>query len=625
MHAVTVFASAGPEVSFPLLTAAILVPLIGAIVVASIPKRRTEILRLVALLFSGTAGAFTLWMLAAFDRHDAGMQFESVHTWIEEFGIQWHLGVDGISLFLVVLTGVLFPLTFVAVTPKKDPKAYYAWLLLLEAGCIGAFTSLDLFLFFIFFEIVLVPMYFLIGGWGYGQRVYAALKFFLYTMFGSALMLVGILALAFVDRDTRVDQSSIAAQQLAQLDQTIQSQLGAGIQPDPELLDQVETLAAEVESADRLTFDLVELAENRGEILEAQQNGDLPTDPDANSWNPLHWDAAKWIFLALALAFAVKVPLVPLHTWLPDAHTQAPTAGSVILAGVMLKLGTYGFLRFGLYLFPDSSQFFAPVFLTLGVVGILYGAVVATMQKDLKRLVAYSSVAHLGFIALGTFALTTQGIEGGILQMVNHGISTGALFLLLGMIYERRHTYEIATMSGMQKTAPILAGVFTLVMLSSIGLPGLNGFVGEFLILAGAYLTAKWWAVVAAGGVILAALYLLWAYQRVFHGTPADDDPGTPEIKLGEFAVMVPLMGLIVFLGVYPKPVLERIEPAVSALVQHIEDTTDFTEPDAATSGFSGTIVDSHGEESDDSHDEEHDESGDESHDDSGDDHGEGE
>ncbi len=621
MHAVTVFASAGPEVSFPLLTAAILVPLVGAIVVASIPKRRTEILRLVALLFSGTAGAFTLWMLAAFDRHDAGMQFESVHTWIEEFGIQWHLGVDGISLFLVVLTGVLFPLTFVAVTPKKDPKAYYAWLLLLEAGCIGAFTSLDLFLFFIFFEIVLVPMYFLIGGWGYGERVYAALKFFLYTMFGSALMLVGILALAFVDRDTRVDQSSIAAQQLAQIDQTVQSQLAAGIQPEPEIFDQIEALVAEVESADRLTFDLVELAENRGEILEAQQNGDLPTDPDANSWNPLHWDSAKWIFLALALAFAVKVPLVPLHTWLPDAHTQAPTAGSVILAGVMLKLGTYGFLRFGLYLFPDSSQFFAPVFLTLGVAGILYGAVVATMQKDLKRLVAYSSVAHLGFIALGTFALTTQGIEGGILQMVNHGISTGALFLLLGMIYERRHTYEIATMSGMQKTAPILAGVFTLVMLSSIGLPGLNGFVGEFLILAGAYLTAKWWAVVAAGGVILAALYLLWAYQRVFHGVPADDDPGTPEIKLGEFAVMVPLMGLIVFLGVYPKPVLERIEPAVSALVDHIEDTTDFTEPDAATSGFSGTIVDSHGEESDDAHDE----SGDDSHDEESDDHGEGE
>ena len=522
----SVLAAEGAPVGFPLLTASILLPLFGAITLALIPKRRTEILRPIALLFAGATGAFTLWLLAAFDRSDPGMQFESTHMWIEEFGIQWHLGVDGISLFLVVLTGLLFPLTFVAVTPKKDPKPYYAWLLLLQAGCLGAFTSLDLFLFFIFFEVVLVPMYFLIGGWGYGERVYAALKFFLYTMFGSALFLVGILALAFVDRDTRTDQSAVASQQLAQLQQTVESQVGAGIQVDPELLTQVDELAAEVEAADQLTFDLVELADNRAEVLEAQQNGDLPTDPDADSWNPFHWGAAKWIFLAFALAFAVKVPLVPLHTWLPDAHTQAPTAGSVILAGVMLKLGTYGLLRFGLYLFPDASHFFAPVFLTLGVVGILYGAVVATMQKDLKRLVAYSSVAHLGFIALGTFALTTQSIEGGILQMVNHGISTGALFLLLGMIYERRHTYEIATMSGMQKTAPILAGVFTVVMLSSIGLPGLNGFVGEFLILAGSYLTAKWWAVAAAAGVILAALYLLWAYQRVFHGTPADDDPG---------------------------------------------------------------------------------------------------
>jgi NADH-quinone oxidoreductase subunit M len=322
----------------------------------------------------------------------------------------------------------------------------------------------------------------------------------------------------------------------------------------------------------------------------------------------LHWDAAKWIFLAFALAFAVKVPLFPLHTWLPDAHTQAPTAGSVILAGVMLKLGTYGFIRFGLYLFPDASTFFAPVFLTLGVFGILYGAVVATMQKDLKRLVAYSSVAHLGFIILGTFALTTQGIEGGVLQMINHGVSTGALFLLVGMIYERRHTREIAALAGLQKSAPILAGVFTVVMLSSIGLPGLNGFVGEFLILAGAYLTAKWWAVVAAGGVILAALYLLWAYQRVFHGEPTEDDLETPDLRLGEFAVMAPLLALIVFMGVYPKPVLERIEPAVSALVERIEVTTDYQEPDAATSGFSGDVAGDHGE--DDNADDDHAEDG---------------
>jgi NADH-quinone oxidoreductase subunit M len=605
--------AATSNLAFPLLTASILVPLVGALLIALVPASRRELTRPLAVLFSATTGAFTLWMLGAFDRHEAGFQFETAHEWIEEFGIGWHLGVDGISLFLVVLTGLLFPLTFLAVTPKHDPKPYYAWLLLLQAGCIGAFSALDLFLFFIFFEIVLVPMYFLIGGWGYGQRVYAALKFFLYTMFGSALMLVGIVSLAFLDRDAAMEASESANQDLAALEEQIAlaEQQGAEI-PEAEL-DRLADLQAAVEDADRLTFDLVELAEGRAETLAAEQDAIEADEMDArDSWNPLDWEAAKWIFLAFALAFAVKVPLFPLHTWLPDAHTQAPTAGSVILAGVMLKLGTYGFVRFGLYLFPDASLFFAPVIATLGVIGILYGAVVATMQKDIKRLVAYSSVAHLGFIALGTFAMTTQGIGGGVLQMVNHGISTGALFLLLGMLYERRHTYDIAAMSGLQKAAPVLAGVFTLVMLSSIGLPGLNGFVGEFLILAGAYLTLKWWAVVAAAGVILAALYLLWAYQRVFHGEPTEEDLATPDMRAGELAYMLPLLGLIVFLGVYPKPVLERIEPSVAALVSHIEGATDFEEPDAATSGFSGE-VDSHGE------------AGDHAEDEAADDHGEGE
>ena len=590
------------NISFPLLTASILVPLVGAVVVALLPSRRPELLRPVAVAFTGTTAAFTLWMLAAFDRGESGFQFESMHEWVEEFGIGWHLGVDGISVFLVVLTGLLFPLTFVAVTPKTDPKAYYGWLLLLEAGCIGVFTSLDLFLFFLFFEIVLVPMYFLIGGWGYGDRVYAALKFFLFTMFGSALMLVGIVALAFVEQDEAREAAAPQRQELALAEAQIQSQLQSGAEVDPEVIERVDQLRQQLEEGDQLTFDLVEIAESRGERLETDQaaveSGAVAADPEADSWNPLHWDAAKWIFLALALAFAVKVPLFPVHTWLPDAHTQAPTAGSVILAAVMLKIGTYGFIRFGLYLFPDASTFFAPVFLTLGVFGILYGAIVATMQKDLKRLVAYSSVAHLGFIILGTFALTTQGIEGGVIQMVNHGISTGALFLLVGMIYDRRHTREIAALNGMQRSAPVLAGVFTVVMLSSIGLPGLNGFVGEFLVLAGAYLTAKWWAVVAAAGVILAALYLLWAYQRIFHGEPTEDDLDTPDMRLADMAVMAPLLGLIVFLGVYPKPVLERIEPSVSALVSHIEDTTDFDEPDTATSGFTAeTAVDDEGDE----------------------------
>ncbi|HZA88107.1 MAG TPA: NADH-quinone oxidoreductase subunit M, partial [Acidimicrobiales bacterium] len=332
---------------------------------------------------------------------------------------------------------------------------------------------------------------------------------------------------------------------------------------------QLDELRADVP----LSFDLVEIAEAR-----------TVTD-DSSSANPFDWTAARWIFLAFALAFAVKVPLFPLHTWLPDAHTEAPTAGSVILAGVLLKLGTYGLLRFGLYLFPDAASFFAPALVTLGVVGIIYGAVVATMQKDLKRLVAYSSVAHLGFIVLGTFALTTQGLQGGLLQNVNHGISTGALFLLVGMISDRRHTREIAALKGLQKAAPVFAAVFTVVMMSSIGLPGLNGFVGEFLVLVGSFLTRRWFTVVAAAGVILAALYLLWAYQRVFHGEPDDDNRHFPEMTWSEGLVMAPLLGLIVFLGIYPKPVLERMEPSVERLIDHVETNSDYEEPTIATEG----------------------------------------
>jgi NADH-quinone oxidoreductase subunit M len=279
------------------------------------------------------------------------------------------------------------------------------------------------------------------------------------------------------------------------------------------------------------------------------------------------------------------VPLVLLNTCLPYDNTQAPTAGSVILAGVLLKLGTYGLLRFGLYLLPDAATFFAPTLVTLGVIGIIYGAVVATMQRDLKRLVAYSSVAHLGFIVLGTFAITTQGLQGGLIQNINHGLSTGALFILVGMIYERRHTREISALKGLQKVAPIFAAVFTLVVMSSIGLPGLNGFVGEFLILMGSFLTMRWWAVVAAVGVVLAALYLLWAYQRVFHGEPDEENKSFAELTWREGLVLAPILGLIVFLGVYPKPVLDRMEPAVDQLIQHVEDNSDFQEPVLAREG----------------------------------------
>lgn len=486
-----------------MLTWMILVPAIGAVVVTLLPAGRPGLHKQVALLFAGVSGAITISMLAQFHTHTSGFQFVQNASWIPSLGIGWHLGVDGISLFLLVLSGFLFPLAIVAVTPEHNPKPYYAWMLLLMAGSMGVFVALDLVLFFLFFEIVLVPMYFLIGLWGHGNRIYAATKFFIYTMFGSALMLVGILATAFLHKSS---------------------------------------------AGGPLTFDLVKIA----------------TDQSIGT------AAARWIFLSFALAFSVKVPIFPLHTWLPDAHTEAPTAGSVILAGVMLKLGTYGFLRFGLFLFPEAAATFAPLFLTLGVIGILYGAVCATMQKDLKRLVAYSSVAHLGFIVIGIFSLTRQGIEGGVLQMVNHGITTPALFLLVGMIYERRHTRQIDELSGLQKVAPVMAGTFTLVMLASIGLPGLNGFVGEFLTLIGTFKGARWWGVVAASGVILAALYMLWAYQRVFHGPVTENNKTFRDITLVEGLVMAPLIGLIVFCGLYPKPMLDRIEPSVNALVVHI-------------------------------------------------------
>ena len=499
-------AASGEVLSFPILSALVILPLIGSIVVALLGKSRPEWIKLGALTSSVTTGALSLWLLGAFKSGEAGFQFVSQHLWISQWGISWHLGVDGISLFLVVLTGILFPLVIVGIDPHHNETSYFAWMLLLQAGVMGSFLALDLFLFFVMFEIVLVPMYFLIGGWGYDQRVYAATKFFLYTMAGSAFMLVGI----------------IATVTLARRD------LGM------------------------VTFDLVKIAEGA----------------------KFSTNAARWLFVSFAIAFAVKVPLFPFHTWLPDAHTQAPTGGSVILAGVLLKMGTYGFLRFGVYLFPQAAMWARPAIFTLAVIGIIYGAIAATMQRDLKRLVAYSSVAHLGFIVLGTFALTSQAATGAVIQMVNHGVSTGALFLLVGMIYERRHTREIAELRGIQHVAPIFAGVFTIVMLSSVGLPGLNGFVGEFLILIGSFGPARWWTVVATVGVVLAALYLLWAYQRVFHGEPDEANSTFKEITFREGLLMSVFVAIILVSGVYPKPMLDRIEPSVAALIKHVEGQT---------------------------------------------------
>jgi len=497
--------------SFPILSALILLPILGAVLITVISNKHLEIVKLIAMLFSVGVGGMSIWLLASFKTDDSGFQYVSQHDWVTSWGISWHLGVDGVSLFLVVLTGILFPLVILGVDPHHDHKRYLAWLLLLEAGVMGSFLSLDLFLFFIFFEIVLVPMYFLIGGWGYDKRVYAATKFFLYTMLGSAFMLVGIIATAVLAR----------------------------------------------RDIGYLTFDLVTIAEQASFAT----------------------NTGRWLFVSFAIAFAVKVPIFPLHTWLPDAHTQAPTGGSVILAGVLLKMGTYGFLRFGLYLFPAAAVWAKPVLLTLAVIGIIYGAIAATMQTDLKRLVAYSSVAHLGFIVLGIFAITSQSLTGSVMQMVNHGISTGALFLLVGMIYERRHTRQIAELRGIQSVAPIFSAAFMIVMLSSIGVPGLNGFAGEFLILIGSFQSARWWTIVAATGVILAALYLLWAYQRVFHGEPDEANSTFAEMTLREGALIMVFIGLIGFTGLYPKPMLERIEPSVDKLVEHVVSHSDYKAP----------------------------------------------
>jgi NADH-quinone oxidoreductase subunit M len=521
-----VAAEAAEAVDFAVLPSLILAPLLTMAALLVLPPSREDYLKLTALVGSVITGAISLYVLYAFDMGEPGFQFVTQREWYSTLGLSIFLAIDGISLFLVVLTGVLFPVAILTTEPHHDPKPYYVWMMLLMAGSMGAFIALDLLLFFMFFEVVLVPMYFLIGGWGHGDRVYSAMKFFLYTMTASALMLVGIASLVIL-------------------------------------------AAPDIGFA---TFDVTVLADN----------------------HELGRTASILVFLSFALAFAVKVPLFPLHTWLPDAHTEAPTAGSVILAGVMLKLGSYGLLRFGVYLFPTVVRDLAPLFLTLGVVGITYGAAVATMQTDLKRLVAYSSVAHMGFIVLGIFALNNQGLSGSVIQMVNHGISTGALFILVGWIYERRHTRQIAELGGLQKSAPIMAGVFTLVMLSSVGLPGLNGFVGEFLILVGAFSSARWWTVIGVSGVILAALYLLWAYQRTFHGPAEGDNATMPDLRRSELLGIMPLLFLIVFLGVYPKPVLDRIEPSVDALIAHVEsrvDDFDEDEPEPVTrAGTEGLI-----------------------------------
>lgn len=512
----------GHTPAFPYLSVLVLLPAGGALVIAVMMRAPKWALSAVAMATSLATLALSVVVLVLLHARDGGFQFVSDHVWVASLGVHWYLGVDGISIFLVLLAAVLFPIVLASgIGRRVDARAFAAWMLLLEAACIGSFVSLDLILFFLFFELTLVPAYFIIAGWGYARRAYAAVKFFVYTFLGSVFLLVGILAVAFIHHDQHPRTA--------------------------------------------LTFSLP--------ILEHTHFSSM---------------TGVLLFLAFTAAFAVKAPLFPLHTWSPDAYTEAPTGGSMILAAVLAKLGTYGILRFDLNLFPEASKTMAPWILTIAVIGILYGAIVACAQRDLKRIVTYSSMAQIGFIALGTFAFTTQSLTGGVLLMVNHGLIVAALFLLIGWIHERRKTWQVSELRGLQAPAPVLAAVFTVVTMASIGLPGLNGFVSEFLVLSGTFLTHRWWAVVATGGVVIAAIYLLWAYQQVFHGKPDRDHKKTRDLSWTERAAIAPLIVLIVFLGVYPKPVLERITPAVNRLVDRVELATHTREPLVARYGPAG-------------------------------------
>jgi NADH-quinone oxidoreductase subunit M len=493
----------------PIVTLSIALPIAGALLLFLLrdDEANEPLIRNVALAVSVVVFAITLLMWARFDASSADFQLVERHAWIPAFGISYAVGVDGISLLLVVLTGFLTPIALLCSweSVHKKTRAFCMFVLLLESAMIGVFVSLDLFLFYVFWDAMLIPMYFLIGIWGYDRRVYAAVKFILYTMAGSVLMLLAILGLAVLHS----------------------SQTGS------------------------YSFDLLKLYELS-----------IPSS------------LQFWFFLAFALAFAIKVPLFPFHTWLPDAHVQAPTAGSVILAGVLLKMGTYGLVRFAFPLFPEAASAFAPYLAFLAVFGIIYGALVAMVQPDMKKLVAYSSVSHLGFVVLGIAAMNTQGVQGAVYQMLNHGISTGGLFLIVGMLSDRRHTRLISEFGGLKKVTPRLVAAFLIITLSSIGLPGLNGFVGEFLILLGAFAWDPKFAVFAATGVILSATYMLWMFQRVNYGPVTEKNASLPDLTPREWALVVPIIAMAVLMGVLPNLFLQPMAPSIERMLTQVRRGT---------------------------------------------------
>jgi NADH-quinone oxidoreductase subunit M len=479
-------------------------PLAGALFLLFIPKQNEDAIRWIANAFAlaGFAISVPLWFW--YNPQNADFQFIERAAWIPSVGAEYFLGVDGFSTLLILLTTLFGFIAMLsswnAITERV--KEYYIILLLLQTGMLGAFMSLDFLLFFLFWEVMLVPMYFLIGIWGSANRLYSAIKFFLYTLVGSVIMLLGILALYFYAHSV------------------------TGV----------------------YSFDVTAL-----------HKMNIPYD--------LQW----WVFLAFFLGFAIKVPMFPFHTWLPDAHTDAPTAGSVILAAVLLKMGTYGFIRFSLPILPEASRHFVPMMVTLAIIGIVYGALVALAQKDWKRLVAYSSVSHMALVMLGMFALNPVGLTGSIFQQLNHGVSTGGLFLLVGVVYERRHTREISEYGGLSKVMPVYAAVFLLMTMSSIGLPTLNGFIGEFLILQGVFVANKIWAAFAGSGVVLGAAYMLYLYQRTMFGkieNPKNEK--LQDMSLREFATFVPLIILAVWMGLYPTPFLQRLDSSVQHVIARV-------------------------------------------------------